>query len=182
MHMSGRARTWKQSYFINRQGVSWNEFTVAICRRFSQMGKSYLVREFSNFRQVGTVERYQEGFEDLRTQLLCYNPQLTEEHFIACYIGGLKEELVPFMDIAHPNSLEEAYEQAKLHEKAMATINKRLKGSSRSTPYYQPSSDQKVAVGVPSNNPQHKGPSYAYSNNRALIEQRRAAVQCFKCG
>ncbi len=80
---------------------------------------------------------------------MCYNPQLTEEHFIACYISRLKEELVPFMDIAHPNFLEEAYEQAKLHERALATISKRIKGSSRSTTFYQPTLDQKTTSGTP---------------------------------
>ncbi len=55
------------------------------------------------------MERYQEKFEELRSQLLSYNPYLDEEYFIACYINGLKEELVPFMDIAHPDTLEEAF-------------------------------------------------------------------------
>ncbi len=112
MHLMGRAKTWKQTFFINRQGVTWDEFVEAICRKFATVGERYLVREFNNLKQYVTVEGYQEKFEELRTQLLFYNPHITEEHFIARYINGLKEELIPFMDIAHLESLEEAYEQA----------------------------------------------------------------------
>ncbi len=70
MHMTGRARTWKQSYLIQKQLVSWDEFVEALCRRFGQTGKRYLIREFNNLRQLSTVERYQERFEELKTQLL----------------------------------------------------------------------------------------------------------------
>ncbi len=66
----------------------------------------------SMHKQYGSVESYQEKFEELRTQLLCHNPQLTEEHFISCYISALREDLIPFLDIAHPNTLEKAYSQA----------------------------------------------------------------------
>ncbi len=83
MHLTGRARTWKRSYFVRRQGVSWAEFTEAL------IGERYLVREFGNLKQVNSVERYQERFEELRTHLLFFNPHLTEEHFISCYISGL---------------------------------------------------------------------------------------------
>ncbi len=102
MHLSGKARTWKQSFFIQRQGINWEEFVEALYQRFGQTGERYLVREFNSLKQFGTVESYQEKFEELRTQLLFHNPQLSEEHFISCYIGGLREDLIPFLDIAHP--------------------------------------------------------------------------------
>ncbi len=105
--------------------MGWDEFVEALCRRFGQTGERYLIREFNNLKQMSSVERYQERFEELRTQLLYHNPQLTEEHFISCYINGLREDLVPFMDIVHPNTLEEAYEQAKLHERALSVISRK---------------------------------------------------------
>lgn len=86
-----------------------------------------MVREFNSLKQYGSVEKYHERFEELRTQLINYNPRLTEEYLIACYINGLKDELVPFMDIAHPDSLEETYEQAKLHERAIAVMTRKGK-------------------------------------------------------
>ncbi len=175
MHMIGRARTWKQSYFVHKNEVGWAEFVASLYRRFTRTGERYLVREFSNLRQLDKVERYQERFEELRTQLLFHNPHLTEEHFISYYISGLKEDLVSFLDIAHPDTLEEAYEQAKLHERALSVINRKCKSNpkkfggsyqaanlfkpqpSTSTPKFQPNNEQRG-----SGNP----PPY----NRSLIE------------
>ncbi len=48
--------------------------------------------------------------------MLYINPILSEDHFIQSYISGLKKELVPFIDISNPTTLEEVFEQAKLHE------------------------------------------------------------------
>ncbi len=189
MHISGRARTWKQSYLVNRQIVSWDEFIEALCRRFGQIGERYLIREFNNLKQLGTVEKYQERFEELRTQLIYHNPQLTEEHyFISCYINGLKEDLVPFMDMGHPNTLEEAYEQAKLNERALSVISRKYKSSPRTFGgSYQPNTFFKPQVLTTQKGPiTNTNPSKLGGNplpyNRSLLEQRRAAGQCFKCG
>ncbi len=179
MHMSGRARTWKQSYLVHKQMVSWEEFVESLYRRFAQTGERYLVREFNNLRQFSTVERYQEKFEELKTQLLYYNSQLTEEHLISCYINGLREDLVPFMDIAHPNTLEEAYEQAKLHERALSVVSRRYKsnprtpgGSYQSSNFYKPQA-QATQKYSPNNTQKVVGNQMPY--NKSLLEQRRAA-------
>ncbi len=133
------------------------------------MGERYLVREFNNLRQTGTVERYQEQFEDIRTQLLCYIPQLTEEYLISCYINGLKEESIPFMDIVHPNSLIEVFEQAKLHERALAVINRKLRINTKG-PSYQYAASNPTKTTQSYNGP--KGYTYnQQSHNQNLIEQ-----------
>ena len=73
------------------------------------------------------MEKYQERFEDLRVRMLYHNPNLTEQYFIESYISGLKEELVSFIDLAQPSTLEEIYEQAKLHEQALAVMWRKSK-------------------------------------------------------
>lgn len=152
MHLAGRAKTWKQGFFINRQGITWEEFTEALSQRFAVTGERYLIREFNGLKQWGTVERYQERFEDLRSQLLYYNPYLTEEYFIASYLSGLKEELMAFMDLAHPSTLEEAYEQARLHEKAIAVLTRRSKFVARGAPGQGPSNlNPRANSGNPAN-------------------------------
>ena len=62
------------------------------------------------------MEKYQEKFEDMRARMIQYNPALIERYFIESYISGLKEELVLYIDLSHPTTLEEVYEQAKLYE------------------------------------------------------------------
>lgn len=129
----------------------------------------------------------------MRFQLLYYNPHLTEEYFIACLINGLKEELIPFLDIAHPSTLEEAYEQAQLHEKALLALNHK----NRYTPKvpngaYQSSLQNKGSSGFavnratenmkPNYTPSPRNSATQYPANKQLIEQRRAAGLCFRCG
>ncbi len=58
--------------------------------------------------------------------MLYLNPALSEQHFIESYISGLKE-LVPFIDLSQPTTLEEVFEQAKLHEQALSIIMRKSK-------------------------------------------------------
>lgn len=148
MHLNGRARSWKQSYFLSKPRVTWEDFAKALCKRFAHIGERYLVREFSNLKQTGTVERCPDRFEELKTQLLGYNPYLTEEHLIACYINGLKDELVSFIDIAHPSTLEEAYEQATLHEKTLTVMSKKLRGNYKPVTQYSQTTSVKPSRGA----------------------------------
>ncbi len=90
------------------------------------MGERYLIREFSNHKQTGSVESFQEKFKELRSNQ-SYNPHLDEEYFISCYINRLKEEFIPFMNNAHPDTLAEAFAQAKLHERDMTIMHRRNK-------------------------------------------------------
>ncbi|XP_020082482.1 uncharacterized protein LOC109706087, partial [Ananas comosus] len=184
MHIFGKARVWKQGYFINRPGVTWEEFTDAVCKRFADVGERYAIREFSNHKQTGSIESYQEKFEELRSQLLHYNPRLEEEFFIASYINGLKEELVPFMDISHPATLEDAYSHAKLHDRALTTMQRKSRiiskgagGGHQSFNAYKPKEYGRAQAQGSTG-----GTSQQAQEHRRLIEQRRAAGQCFKCG
>nr|CAD1843416.1 unnamed protein product [Ananas comosus var. bracteatus] len=119
MHFTGRAHRWKEGYLIDKPDITWEELVEAVCRRFDGSDLGRMIREFNKLTQTSTVERYQERFEELRTRMLYLNPTISERHFIESYISGLKEELVPFIDLSRPTTLEEVYEQAKLHERAL---------------------------------------------------------------
>ncbi len=91
-----------------------------------------LVREFNKLAQTTSVDKYQERFEELRARMIYLNPNLSEDHFIQSYISGLKEELIPFINLSNPSTLEEVYEQAKLHEQALAMMWRKHKWVNRS--------------------------------------------------
>ncbi len=59
--------------------------------------------------------------------MLYLNPTLSEDHFIQSYISGLKEELVHFIYLSNPTTLEEVFEQARLHEQALTMMWRRQK-------------------------------------------------------
>ncbi len=127
MHFTEKAHRWKQGYLIDKPDISWEELTEALYKRYDCTSIRKLVREFNKLVHTSTVEKYQERFEDLRARMLYLNPTLSEEHFIQSYISGLKEELVPLIDISNPTTLEEVYEQAKLHEQALAIMWRRTR-------------------------------------------------------
>nr|CAD1827710.1 unnamed protein product [Ananas comosus var. bracteatus] len=79
--------------------------------------------------------------------MLYLNPTLSKRHFIESYISGLKKELVPFIDLSHPTTLEEVYEQARLHEQALSIIIRKSIDSYRTlVETFQGNSGYKVAA------------------------------------
>ncbi len=129
MHFAGRAHRWKEGYIIDKPNITWEELVEATCRRFEGSDTRRFVMAFNKLAQTGTMERYQEKFEDLRAKMLYFNLALSEQYFIESYISGLKDELVPFIDLSQPTTLEEVYEQAKLHEQALSIIMRKNKAS-----------------------------------------------------
>ncbi|XP_020095072.1 uncharacterized protein LOC109714771 [Ananas comosus] len=110
--------------------------------------------------------------------MLYLNPTISERHFIESYISGLKEELVPFIDLSRPTTLEKVYEQAKLHERALGIIMRKSKVAYRAigeTP--QGNNTQKTASTV-----HQRSSNQPYGISKQLFEQRRAAGLCYKCG
>lgn len=57
--------------------ISRQEFVDALCQGFENKGSGDVVREFSKIRQLGTVEQYQERFEELKSLMLAENPYLS---------------------------------------------------------------------------------------------------------
>lgn len=115
MHIAGKVWVWKQGYFITSPGVSWEEFSKTVCKRFEDVGECYLVREFSNHKKIGSIDNNHEKFEELRSQILHHNQHL-----------DWKEELVPIMDMLRPANLEDAYGHANLHDWAISVMQRRV--------------------------------------------------------
>nr|CAD1835735.1 unnamed protein product [Ananas comosus var. bracteatus] len=178
MHFTGRAHRWKEGYLIDKPDITCEELVEAVCRRFDGSDLGRMIREFNKLTQTSTVERYQERFEELRTRMLYLNPTISERHFIESYISGLKEELVPFIDLSRPTTLEEVYEQAKLHERALGIIMRKSRVAYRAigeTP--QGNSTHKTTSTV-----HQRSSNQPYRVSKQLFEQRRAAGLCYKCG
>lgn len=68
--------------------------------------------------QVGSVDQYQERFEELTSYMTIINPLLNETHFVSSFISGLKPKLKPLVKLANPVTIMDAYEVAKLYEES----------------------------------------------------------------
>ena len=84
--------------------------------RFGLIGSRDVVEEFNKLQSKGTVEEYQEKFEELKTKMLIKNSQLNESYFISNFISGLKEQVKPMVKISKPDTLSKVFEIAKLQE------------------------------------------------------------------
>ena len=119
MHFIGKAHRCKEGYLIDKPNLNWEELVEAVNRRFDNDSMKQLIKKFNKLVQTSTLKKYQKKFEDMRARTLHYNPALTERYFIESYISGLKKELLPYIDLSHPITLEKVYEQAKLHEQVL---------------------------------------------------------------
>ncbi|XP_038998743.1 uncharacterized protein LOC120124050 [Hibiscus syriacus] len=126
----------------------------------------------------GSVEEYQEKFEELRPYLLQQHMHLGEDYFVSSFISGLKEELKHKVKVLEPRNLSEAYRQAKLYELANEMEGKKYKYSQKLFPYTSSGGQQNS--GTKSLQPKTTLPN---SNTRqSLLEYRRENNLCFKCG
>nr|CAD1832908.1 unnamed protein product [Ananas comosus var. bracteatus] len=188
MHLEDKADTWFQGFLAESETVSWERFAEEICKRFDEKGLCDVVEEFNKLAQSGSVEEYQEQFEDLRARILTTGSQFTPEYFLSSFLSGLKEEVRAAVKMFKPRTLVQAFEQAKLQEQIMAAMLKKSKQmirahSGTSIPgSYRGTGSTTTGREVDSLKGQHKFASDRAIPNRQLIEQRRAAGLCFKCG
>ncbi|XP_038995777.1 uncharacterized protein LOC120120131 [Hibiscus syriacus] len=178
MYLVGKAETWFDEYIMQKYRVTWHEFEADLCHRFCDRNYSDIIEEFNKLMQKGSVEEYQEKFEELRPYLLQQNMQLGENYFVSSFISGLKEELKHKVKVLEPKNLSEAYRQAKLYELANEIEGKKYKSPSKFLSYTASNSQQNS--GNRSFLPKSVPPNTNQKQN--LLDYRRANNLCFKCG
>jgi len=61
-----------------------------------------VVEEFNKLRQGGSVQAYQQRFEELKALMLISNPTFSKEYFVSSFISGLNEEIRPTVKMFQP--------------------------------------------------------------------------------
>lgn len=89
LYLEGKAKKWLFIKFKSLSTVSWETFTEAAIKRFTEYGYHNVVAQLHELKQTGTIEEYHTIFEELRVQVLQKEPKLTETYFILSFIGGL---------------------------------------------------------------------------------------------
>ncbi|KAL4309278.1 hypothetical protein GQ457_01G012100 [Hibiscus cannabinus] len=177
MHLEGRAETWFDGYIMQKHRITWHEFTADLCHRFSDRTYRDVIEEFNKLTQRGSVEEYQERFEELKPYIIQQSPYQEEGYFVSSFLSGLKEELRHRVKISNPLSLDEAYRLAKLHEVALEIETKKFKPK----PYTYPTQTTTQKAWTPnSNNPQKT--TTQNNTKQSLLEYRRTHNLCFRCG
>ncbi|XP_075091979.1 uncharacterized protein LOC142172105 [Nicotiana tabacum] len=151
--------------------------------------------EFNKIMQIGSVDQYQERFEELTSYMDIINSLLNKTHFVSSFISGLKPELKPLVKLANPVTIMDAYEIAKLYEESFSALTALIPArNNQNLPYPRP-----LAITYP-RAPQTSRPAQlpapnqhlriTYPNQRAvnraplkpnIFEALRAQGLCYKC-
>nr|CAD1837469.1 unnamed protein product [Ananas comosus var. bracteatus] len=122
MHLEGRADIWFQGYMAKKGAINWTLFSEEVYRRFDGKGMCDVVEEFNKLTQHGTVDEYQEQFEELRARLLTSKSHFAPEFFLSSFLSGLKDEIRSAVKMLQPRTLAQAFELAKLQEQTMSAM------------------------------------------------------------
>lgn len=90
-----------------------------------------VVEEFNKLQQERRVQAYQAWFEELRSIMVNLNPHLSEAYFVSSFMSGLNEELRPMVKMLHPETMEQAAENARLQEIMIEAIMKKQRQHSK---------------------------------------------------
>ncbi|XP_027170262.1 uncharacterized protein LOC113770100 [Coffea eugenioides] len=124
LYFRDRADIWFHGVFHGREVIPWEELTTALCVRFGEGKPEEAIEEFNKLTQAGSVADYLEKFEMLKALVMPSLPHLSDSYYKACFMSGLKEEIVNMVKISKPESLAGAIEIAKLQEKNLKAIQK----------------------------------------------------------
>ena len=78
MYLEGKAGKWFQGVKIEKPRLNWEEFGELLCRRFNDRTCKDVVEEFNKLQQVGSIDDYQERFEELKPLMMIKNRNLHE--------------------------------------------------------------------------------------------------------
>ncbi|XP_021653075.2 uncharacterized protein LOC110644554 [Hevea brasiliensis] len=119
-----RADACYHNWILGEGSHSWKDFEKDLCRRFGEDGLEDVVEEIMKMRQEGTVEEYQDKFEDRRIRLERVMPNLGEAYFLSAFVGGLRDDIRPMVRMMKPTTLFHDFEIAKYQEQLLSCSKK----------------------------------------------------------
>ncbi|XP_027150132.1 uncharacterized protein LOC113750340 [Coffea eugenioides] len=198
MYLEGKTDRWFQGVRIEKPRLSWEEFGEILCKRFNENGYKDIIEEFNKLQQEGSVEEYQERFEELKPLMLARNSNLDESYFTSSFISGLKEEIKPMVKMLRPTTLSEAFEISLWQERNIKIQIRGVREGHRNvaenkfgmTKGTTPVAGSTNTYQIPSTgnfrNTKFKNVQTDRQDSKRIspqeIQHRRSLGLCFKCG
>ncbi|GJZ63642.1 transposon ty3-G gag-pol polyprotein [Tanacetum coccineum] len=129
IHLDGIALQWHRWFTKLKGPVTWGEFSQALLARFGPTDYENPAEALSRLKHTTTVAQYQESFEKLSHQV----DGLPEDFLMACYIGGLKDEVRLEVKMKKPRSLIDAMGLSRMAEEKLGLARKQSQPSRFST-------------------------------------------------
>nr|XP_043630172.1 uncharacterized protein LOC122601481 [Erigeron canadensis] len=176
--LCGRASAWWQQMKLTRERVgkskvrTWEKMKK--CMRANFIPHNYrrlMYQRLQNLKQGSkSVEDYTTEFY----QLIARNDiQETEEQLVSRYIGGLRVQIMDFVNMFDPVTLSEAHQRALVYEKQ----NRRVGGSSFGVSEGSSGSGPSSSRFVPNQAKQSGGNTAPVSKGAST-----SGLKCFNCG
>ena len=122
-HFEGKALQWHSAY-IKSVGLenlpSWNEYQILLLDRFGDVCEDPMV-DLMKLRQTGSIIEYHEEFDSIVSRV-----DLSDEHQLSCFLGGLKQEVQMIVRMFQPNSVRKAYSLAKMYASSFSNTQAKL--------------------------------------------------------
>lgn len=127
MYFKGKADIWFHGFISNYPHADWNLFSKEICWRFAENTAEEIIEVFIKLWQKGSIFKYQEQFEESKSQVMISLPHLPESYYIFVFTSGLKDEIKSMVKIIQPHTLAKAFEIAILQENTITALSRNSK-------------------------------------------------------
>ncbi|GJX75665.1 reverse transcriptase [Tanacetum coccineum] len=120
VYLFDKALLWHMQLLKNKgENVSWNEYKEAITLRFGLVYDDPMAA-IKNAKYDKSAKEYQDTFDNLLSRV-----EVSEEHAISLYLGGLPTELEMSVRMLRPKTLSDAYCLTTLQEATLEAIKKK---------------------------------------------------------
>jgi hypothetical protein len=149
---------------------------LAVEEKFGSDDYRKYMKQLLALKQKGTVEEYQQQFEQLSYQISIQNPHYDEQFFVSQFIKGLKSEIRGAVEAQLPESVERAILLALVQQEILADSKSwshrpQLPTRADPTPGRADTGKQPMKLG-----------NGELGRDRQLRDYLKANGLCFKCG
>ncbi|GJT91568.1 gypsy/ty3 retroelement polyprotein [Tanacetum coccineum] len=189
VHLFDTTLLWhKQFIILNGENVSWNVYKTGILQWFGTVYDDH-VSKIRKIKYQTNAKDYQDAFDTLFSRV-----DISEEHAVSFYLGGLPAEIEMGVRMFSPKTLAHAYSLTNYQEATLEVVKKKNKtamtsyGSKFSGGIGQSSSSKPSLLGLPASNSSWKPkPNTSLTTpvrkqlTQKEYQEKRAQNLCFYC-
>ncbi|GJS60183.1 putative mitochondrial protein [Tanacetum coccineum] len=119
VHLFDKALMWHRQFIkVHGENATWPVYRDAIIQRFGTVFDNPIA-ELKNVKYTSNAKDYQDKFDDLLSRV-----EVSVEHLVSLYLGGLPTELEMGVRMFKPQTLVDAYRLTNLQEATLNALKK----------------------------------------------------------
>ncbi|GJT52264.1 retrotransposon-related protein [Tanacetum coccineum] len=122
VHLFDTALLWHRQFIrLNGENVTWNVYKNGILQRFGTVFDDS-ISEIRKIKYQSNAKDYQDAFDTLLSRV-----DISEEHAVSFYLGGLPPEIEMGVRMFKPTTLADAYQLTNYQEATLEAVRKKNK-------------------------------------------------------